>query len=356
MQANIIVDAERMKYPHTGLYHYCLQLGKSLIEQKPVDMIAPTFYVPPSANGIFGSNTYRSQHPLHKFYLPFASKYALWHATFQGTNYFPIHSKAKIVLTVHDLNFLHEGKSPAKEQKYLKALQKKVDRADAIIAISQFIKKELETHIQLKQKAVTVIYNGCNISADVIAKQPASVPEAPFIFTIGTIAPKKNFHVLPRMLVNNNLALVIAGINQSPDYMQKILDEAEKYGVRDRVYLPGAITEEEKYWYLQQCAAFAFPSVAEGFGLPIIEAMHFGKPLLLSDYTAVPEIGGSLASYFNSYDVESMSALAQKAIATHVANEENLSRLLHQRSLLFQWPHAAKQYWEVYRLLLSSTK
>ncbi|BAV09827.1 Glycosyltransferase involved in cell wall bisynthesis [Filimonas lacunae] len=354
MPDNIIIDAERMKYPHTGLYHFCLHLGKTLLQQQPANAATPAFYVPPGAVNLFGTNTpYRLQHSLHKFWLPFANQYAIWHSTFQGTNYFPAGSKAKIVLTVHDLNFLHEGKSPAKEQKYLKAVQRKIDRADAVVAISQFTKKELETHIQLKQKEVHVIYNGCNINTEVVAEKPATVPHTPFIFTIGTIAAKKNFHVLPRMLVNNQLSLVIAGINQSPEYRQKILDEAAQYGVGDRVFLPGAVTESEKYWYLQNCAAFTLPSLAEGFGLPIIEAMHFGKPLLLSTYTSVPEIGGDLASYFHSYEAADMSALALHTIEAHAANAEQHAQQLFERSQLFQWKNAADQYWQLYQQLLN---
>ena len=108
----------------------------------------------------------------------------------------------------------------------------------------------------------------------------------------------------------------------------------------------GPIKEEEKYWYLQHCIAFAFPSLAEGFGLPVIEAMHFGKPVLLSTHTSLPEIGGDLASYFQNFEPKHMEEVAMKAIQNHT---ENKSKAYQQWAHQFNWDIAAKKYPELYR-------
>ena len=72
---------------------------------------------------------------------------------------------------------------------------------------------------------------------------------------------------------------MIAGVTHQPWYQRKIEEEAKRLGVTERVIFTGAISENDKYWYYQNCTAFVFPSIAEGFGLPVIEAMYFGKPV-----------------------------------------------------------------------------
>ena len=263
-----------MKYPHTGLYHFCLQLG-SAIQNNKGDEEELTFYVRENEHGVFGENAqYMNQHSLHKFLMPLLSRYNIWHSTYQGTQYMPFRSKVKVVLTIHDLNFIHEGKTQDKIKRALNKLQKKIDRADHIVAISRFTLQDIEKHLSLRGKPVTVIYNGCNFISIPELKEPALKPKGNFIYTIGTITDKKNFHVLPALLVNNDYQLVISGIVQSQDYFNKIVAQAEAHGVMDRVLFTGSVSENDKQWFMKNCEAFVFPSLAEGFGLPVIEAMH----------------------------------------------------------------------------------
>lgn len=346
---DIIFDAERMKYPHTGIYHFCLQLGLALIDQHLNEVYSAGFYLPPSVNGMFGDVFAIKQHPFHKFKMPPLTKHKLWHCTYQGTNYYPAANNIKKVLTIHDLNFLLENKGIVKEQRYLSKLQRKINTADAIVAISQFVKKEIEQNLDLKGKEVKVIYNGCNINDHVLSQKPALLSDKPYLFSIGTIARKKNFHVLPGCLLHNDYNLLIAGICQDDDYRRVILEEANRLGVADRVYLIGAVNESEKYWLLQNCELFLFPSVAEGFGLPVIEAMRFGKKVLLSKSTSLPEIGGPHAFYFDGFDPELMAENTMAALGT---NNEVLAGKIIEWSNNFSWQKAAIEYFKVYDELL----
>ena len=107
------------------------------------------------------------------------------------------------------------------------------------------------------------------------------------------------------LLKDNDYELIIAG--NISNYFERILEEARKWNVEDRVNIIGPISEGLKHWYLKNCLAFAFPSIAEGFGLPVVEAMYYGKPIFLSSYTSLPEVGGDLATYFNKeFDPEGM--------------------------------------------------
>ena len=347
----IIVDCERMKYPHTGLYHYCLQLGLSLRKAVDPQKEELSFYVRPSEHNIFGKDAnYIAQHSLQKFVLPSLRGYKIWHATYQGTDYFPFHRKIKIAFTIHDLNFMHdESKQDFKRERELKKLQRKIDRADHIIAISEFTLQDIKKYLNLKTSA-SVIYNGCNFSSIVNTTRPQAAPEQKFLYTIGTITGKKNFHVLPALLVNNDLRLIISGIVQSEPYKEKIIEEANRHGVMDRVIFTDSVSENDKQWYMQNCEAFVFPSLAEGFGLPVIEAMHFGKPVILSTLTALPEIGGDAAYYFQNFDAGHMREVLQQSLQ-HYISDPGMKEKIKQRAAFFNWEKIAAQYVEVYRSL-----
>ncbi|MCH5716531.1 glycosyltransferase [Niabella hibiscisoli] len=157
---------------------------------------------------------------------------------------------------------------------------------------------------------------------------------------------KKNFHVLPAMLLNNDYNLIIAGITQSPTYYNRIIEAAKALGVEKRVHLIGAVSEEEKFWLFKHCAAFCFPSLAEGFGLPVIEAMQLGTPVILSKSTSLPEVGGPCAVYFNSMNTESVTQAADTFIKTGIkgATRQDLINWAMQ----FDWDIAAKKYWKLY--------
>ncbi|MBE9466537.1 glycosyltransferase family 4 protein [Dyadobacter sp. UP-52] len=338
-----------MKYPHTGLFHFCLQLGNAILREIDSEHETVKFYLPESQTGVFGSEAkYQPQHFLHKHLFPKLYEGAIWHCTFQASNYFPSNRKVRIIITIHDLNFLYDSKQTEKNRKRsLALLQKKINRADHIVAISHYVQNDLKTHLVLGEKPTSVIYNGCNVDDSLPIIQPENIPDQPFLFSIGTIVEKKNFHVLPALLKNNNFYLVLAGIEGDQDYVQQIKNEAIKYGVEDRLLFTGPISENDKKWYLSNCKAFLFPSTAEGFGLPVIEAMYFGKPVILSTCTSLPEIGGDFAYYFESFDPESM----QNVLKTTLEHfEETMpSGKIRERALSFSWQKAARQYLSIYR-------
>lgn len=345
----ILVDCERMKYPFTGLYYYCLYLAKYL-ELTNIDKEF-CFYSRPATKELFKNSCVIEQHSLQKFLLPSLKKFSIWHSTYQGTMYYPWHRNIKVVLTVHDLNFLYdESKTEIKKKKYLKHLAQKVKRADYIVAISQFVLDDLNKHIPLAGKPAKVIYNGCTLDEIEHLAAPSFVPGAAFIFTVGTIVDKKNFHVLPGLLKENDYQLLIAGITNSEEYKNKIIEEAKFLGVEDRVIFVGPVSENDKQWYLKNCLAFAFPSTAEGFGLPVIEAMYFGKPVFLSRFTSLPEIGGDDAYYFDNFEPAYMVKMLQESLEHFEKN--NGRKKMKERALFFDWTRSAKQYQAVYDELL----
>lgn len=348
----IIFDCERMKYPDTGLYHYCMNLGKYL--EKNIDLHSEQLYLytpPGEQSWSYSTHNHITQNPLHKFILPPFASYDIWHTTYQSSHYMPmLNRKIKVVLSIHDLNFLYdEKKSPEKKQKYLRYVQKLINRADALVCISEFCKTEVLTHCDTKNKPVHVIHNGSNILQRPALSAKSYKPKKPFLFSIGVINRKKNFHVLFPLLKNNMMELLIAGKYDDPGYISFIKKRSKELGVENDVQLLGSITETEKSWYFNHCRAFAFPSISEGFGLPVVEAMSCGKPLFLSSKTALPEIGGDVSFYFNDFHPDHVQNVFADGMKQY--NSNGLSEKIKARGNSFSWHKAANEYIKVYRSL-----
>jgi glycosyltransferase involved in cell wall biosynthesis len=349
----IIFDCERMKYENTGLYHYCLNLGNHLKKFIENDVEELVYYSPVEATNLFGkTQKHIIQHELHKFRLPVLNKFNIWHATYQDSYYMPFRNrKIKVILSIHDLNFMYDvSKSESKKQKYLRRLQMLINRADVVICISEYCKKDVLFYCDVKNKPVHVIHNGTNTLTKPALLKQSYKPAKPFIFSLGTILPKKNFHtLLPLVKDQPNLELVIAGRIDDVGYFQSMLDTARKMGVSKKVSIVGPISENEKSWYFNNCLAFAFTSTAEGFGLPVTEAMSVGKPLFLSGKTALPEIGGNVAFYFENFSARHMNETFTAGMTKY--KRFNMKEKIIQKGKEYDWNLAAQEYWKIYRSL-----
>ncbi len=348
-ELNVLFDCERMKHPYTGLHEYCRSLGKALLATKVQDS-SIGYYLPKQYNGYFGDGCeYLFYKEYHKLFFPNIGSANVWHIAHQGAAVIPPTKKAKRVLTIHDLNFLYEKTDVHKINRELCRCQRSINLCDHIVTISEYTKHDVLHQLNVGHRPITVIHNGCEVKEFPDFDHPNYRPARPFLFSIGTILPKKNFHVLPSLLAGQDYELLIAG-RGSQSYHQKIVQEAERHGVADRVRLLGAVSEEEKYWYLKNCEAFLFPSIAEGFGIPAIEAMSFGKPVFLSTATSLPEIGGDYAYYFSDFDSEAMRDTFKKGMEHYAQHKPAEQIIKHAKQ--FSWEKSAREYWKVYESLL----
>jgi len=348
---NIIFDCERMKYADTGLYHYCLNLGRHL-EKKLEHSEHLTYFAPSSVRPALNDHAgHISQNSLQKFFMPSTRGFHIWHSTYQSSSYIPQRNRRiKVVLSIHDLNFPYEGKSEARRDKHLRHLQQNINRADVIVCISEFCRKDVLTHCDTGNKPVYVIHNGTNTLKMPGLSRNSYKPERPFLFSLGVICRKKNFHVLlPLLEQNQDMELLIAGRPDDPEYMQFIHQSARQLKVDNNLRLLGNISEYEKSWYYRNCYAFALPSIAEGFGLPVAEAMSVGKPVFLSDRTALPEIGSDLAFYFRDFTAQHMQKVFTSGMQQY--RDENMHNAIRQHSESFCWDKAAAEYLNIYRTL-----
>jgi glycosyltransferase involved in cell wall biosynthesis len=340
------IEMEKLKVPHSGLGQFCLHAGQAMVEQRPPGLDLH-FYVPAARRDVFGGGVrYVVHSPLHKITAPSREGFDVWHCIHQDSRYLPPRRSTKLVLTVHDLNFMQKY-SGWRRAARLRALQRRIDRADAVTFISEFTEREVRGHLRLDGKRTRVVYNGNSLRAFPAAARPAFAPLRPFLLTIGIVQPKKNFHVLvPFLRALGDRALVVAGSRDSP-YAQSIVGLAAELGVADRVILPGSVSEEEKYWLFANAEAFLFPSLAEGFGLPVIEAMSLGKPVFLSTRTSLPETGGAEAFYWDDFEPEAMRDVFLRGMDAYRADPAKAGRI-RAWAARFSWERAAREYLALY--------
>jgi len=279
-------------------------------------------------------------------------KYDLWHCLNQNIKVEPFFD-IPYLLTVHDIHFVTEG-SPDIQEKLKSKFREKLKRSSAIVYISEFAKKDTNAYFDVPDIPQYVIHNGNTITDIDIPTNynPSVIPKTPYLFSIGDFTERKNFMSLVEMLRQlPEYSLVLAGSNTSL-YADSITQLTQKYGLQDRIFQPGKIEDTEKQYYLQHCEAFVFPSLREGFGIPPIEAMRFGKPVFISNNTSLPEIGGEHSFYWDHYDPEYMATVFNEGMEKYRSRPEFYKGWYEERAKSFSWDSTAKLYLDVYQSIL----
>lgn len=344
-QPRTLITFDSMRYPNTGLYHFGKSLGKAIIRNNQSRFKLDYFLYPGTTE--FDNDaidkTYLKKY--NKFFFINKSKADLFHFTDQFSRLKPKKVfGGKKILTIHDINQVHENLGPDKLKLYLKKLAERINPCQKIVTISNFAKNDVLNYFPDIADRISVIYNGADKLELKAGHQPAYKPQRPFLFAIGIVSAKKNFYVLPALLAGNDYELIISGI-ETP-YKNLIIEQAKKFGVESRLKLTGPIADEDKAWYYSNCEAFVFPSIAEGFGLPVIEAMHFGKPVFVSRSTSLPEVAGDAAYYFNSFDAEDMQQTLSKGLNDFNATDPSAKIIAHAEQ--YNWDKSAQQYLQLY--------
>lgn len=349
--SRILIDVERMKHPHSGLGEFCRQLSLELLRQKSADLKL-TFLRPKGLNLHLGPDIHT--HDLtfwHRIFSIPSAAYDLWHATHQDSLYFPKGKRTKTLLTIHDLNFLYENRA-SKTKARLKKLQKKIDRVDAISTISEFTLGQVQEHLKLGSKPVKVIPNGVASLVGQGQARPEKLKSTrPFFLYLGMVRPKKNIHSLLGLLKKMpEYDLVIAGDKQHI-YAQDIEGQAQKLSISSQVHFLGTVSDAQKSWLFHHCEVFLFPSLAEGFGMPIIEAMSIGKPVVAQKATSLPEVGGPDIFYFEDSDPAHQERVVRQALAQGQTHPE-LKESWQKRARDYSWENSVRAYLAFYRTLL----
>ncbi len=343
----ILISSDKIKTPNSGLGRVAFDFDAAMINASQFDFELSFLLASKPIHGFLANQRAEILTIWKRYFSFYLKKYDLFHATYQGSSY-KIKGAKKTILTIHDLNFLFT-KNENKQKKYLKRIQSNVNDADALVFISNFTYQTCLKHLQLpSNKIIKIIYNGVQMPKCEPVK-PYWIPQEPYFFAIGQFLEKKNFHVLvPFMTKMKGHSIIIAGDNNT-GYGKKVKDSAVSLGLADKVFLPGTISEAEKLYLYQHCKAFFVPSIAEGFGLPVIEAMSVGKPVFCSDQTSLTEIGNKHAFYWKTFEPEAMLEVYNQGMNTFTDKAQAEAIAYSQQ---FTWQQNVKEYLELYRILL----
>jgi glycosyltransferase involved in cell wall biosynthesis len=345
----------RVEHWHDGLGEFSRQLGTELALRaqalKRDHGIHLHYHLPRRWHGQFGRDVnYLSVHTLQRFWHWRSVHFALWHRLHQHIRLLPPSGTALRVETVHDLNFLHL-KSGSKRARYRERMARRLSGSAAVVAITQHVANDIATQMPRLGTPVTVIHNGATDLTRTKPRPLEGIGDRPFLLHVSRMAPSKNIEAILAMAVAwPSKAFVLAGATSSyTGEVQRMVAERKLHNVTVRLDLH----ESEKAWLYARCEGFVFPSIAEGFGLPPIEAMHFGKPVFLSRLTSLPEVGGDCATYFDAFDGPAMRATVEAGLAAHrtAGRAEAIAR--HART--FSWERCADAYLALYLRVLSGT-
>lgn len=310
------------------------------------------FIVPERHRGEFGNHIeYIADEHFQKESAAYQDICDLWHVTDQLSGYLPRGRHTIKLLTVHDLNYLHEKHGlRLLKHKILKSWH--IRWADYVTVISQYVQEDVMAHISGLKHKPTVIYNGINDIENSEQQRPAFVAsdDEKFFFTIGQVRRKKNFHVLvPMMQFLPGYKLFICG-DHHWDYYDDIMNLIAPAD-RERILVPGKISDAEKAWLYAHAQAFLFPSTLEGFGIPVLEAMRFGTKVFSSRYSCLPEVCSTHATYWDSYDPETMAGVVKSGLQGWTRHGQEAQEAKAYSSS-FNYDRYTEQYVKLYRELL----
>lgn len=348
----IVIDSSPLRYLNTGLGQFTFHLLQELsalpfAEAKLCSLVHPCYaHLVPRGIAIEPA-TWLRRHASRGVQRHLYRACKVWHMTTENTRLTGVPRGASVVLTIHGLHFLDE--SPREEaDRELADVQMLVESASVITVVSAFTADLVRQRLDVRNKSVHVIPNGVDRKA-IASSTPSWAPKGKFLFSIGTFFARKNFHVLiPMMNFLPEYTLILAG-DAGHDYGAKVRAWVQAANLQDRILMPGEVTEGEKQWLYSQAEALVFPSISEGFGIPLIEAFQHGKPVFCGRYGSLPEIGKDYAWFWDNFDPESMATQVREKLSL----EPTVSRSIRvDYAAGFSWAAAARRYQEIYRSLL----
>jgi len=294
----------------------------------------------------------------------------------------PLSAGTKSVLTVHDLSFERDPASaPARLIPFLKrVVPESARRATHIIADSHATARDLNELYDIAPSKVTTIHSGVSPRfapykgtlyeerrrAYVLKKY--NIGDAPFVLTVGTLQPRKNHLRLVQAfarltddawrrtnqlapLSTHHPALVIAG--GKGWLYDEVHAAVARSGLEDRVRFTGFIDDVELPHIYRAARAFAFPSLYEGFGLPLLEAMASGVPVMSSNVSSLPEVTGDAGLQVDPLDVDALARALDTALYDETWRSEAIQRG-QERATQYTWTRAAAQLLDVYERVLQA--
>jgi glycosyltransferase involved in cell wall biosynthesis len=340
---------------HDGLGEFAVQMGEAVAgvarQWRERDGITFDFHLKEQHVGLFGPDVgYLTVNRWQRLRHVRSEPYALWHSLHQLNKTLPPAGTGQRIVTVHDLNYLY-GRNRFSTWRHHRRTLRLMQRTDRVVAISRHTASDVHKHLGWIGP-MDVILRGARrfqvARQEPLAGWPAhpSRADKPFLLHLSRMSPSKN----PDAIIG------LAAAWPEMTFVMCGPEGDDSRALRDRVQLPNvqfhlSISDAQKAWAFAHCAGFLFPSFTEGFGLPPIEAMQFGVPVFLSRLTSLPEIGGSVASYFDDFNPQAMKAVVQAGLDRHSADPGH-AQAIRDHAARFDAEAAAGEYLALYRRLL----
>ncbi len=342
MKNLLIINSRFLTQKLTGTQRYAIEIAKQLLK-----LIDNKLFVAPKnlhhrkiASDLQVKTTGKLLgHLWEQIELPFYLKKLGNPLLLNLVNTAPIFYRNQIV-TIHDLAFLRYPKWFSRKFYYFYRflIPKIALNSLKIVTVSEFSKKEMVSILNIPEEKVEVVYNAISEKF----KHDPSVEKKNYILAVSSLDPRKNLEKLILAFVRLNLKdykLVIVGSESKIFSSIKIRNLIKE---NDNVELTGYVSDDKLVKLYQQAKLFVYPSFYEGFGLPPLEAMACGTPVIVSNVTSLPEVCGNAAYYVNPYDINDIA----RGIETVLKDEELQKELIHKglkRVSLFSWKKSARR-------------
>lgn len=274
----------------------------------------------------------------------------------------PLACRVPVIASVHDVSFLENPEyfTPFRSMQLRFTVRRTVQSAARVLTPSEFSKNSIVRAYSLDESKVTVIPNGVSSSFRPVAREAAAhwldkrytgLPRR-FVLSVGDLQPRKNHLALLRSFEE-----MVRSYPELPHHLvfvgkrawrsNEVTAAAKTSQIRDRVHFMNFVSDEDLVRFYGACDLFVYPSLYEGFGLPIIEAMACGRAVACSNTTAMPEVADSCALLFDpKSDIEIGRAMRDLLLDAEL--RQRMERLGLQRASIYSWDRAARQTLDVY--------
>ena len=269
----------------------------------------------------------------------------------------PPRVKGKVITVIYDMTYLRfpETMNESNLRRIRRDIGYSVARSDKIVTISEFSKNEIHELLQVPEEKIEVVYSAPSITTGVtdfqMVQQRLKI-QKPYLLYVGTIEPRKNLIRLIQAFdwlkkekqIPHQLILAGGGGWKT----EEIYQSAEETQFAGEIQFTGYLSSEEKNALYQNADAMVFPSLYEGFGMPPLEAMLFGCPVICSDAASLPEIVGEAAELVDPLDVQTIA----DGIWHVLSNRDYRSLLIEkgaQQTLRFSWDRSAEKMIQIYK-------
>lgn len=370
-------DAKRIVRNNTGLGNYCRTLindmircndddnklllytpdkGRDELRNQIIESDNSGFIFPKKKLGKISKSLWRTKNIVKQL---LEDKVQIYHGLSGELPLGLKNSGIKSVVTIHDLIFLRhpEYYHWIDRKIYTWKFHQTIKQADRIIAVSECTKRDILEFGKINPEKVEVIYQSCNPKFSITPSEDDienttkkySLPKR-YLLCVGTIEERKNLMLAVKSLHLLPEDIHLVAVGKKTKYADKVKKTADKIGVSQRLHLLSGVSDDELNVIYKKAEVFVYPSRYEGFGIPIIEAIFCGLPVVASTGSCLEEAGGPDCSYVNPDDTEGMAAAIMQLLNNE---EERKQRIMSSMEYVqkYRGTNIADQVFQLYRSL-----